>query len=384
MSRHQAGMDILRHNQDLPAAYQRELNQEFDAVYQDHKTQPRILILGGAGYIGSVLTGYLLDCGYCVRCLDLFLYGQEEVTKPFEKFPSFELIKGDFTDENTLIRALDSVTDVVILAGLVGDPITKKYPEASQAINVDGMMQLIRILKPRELNKIIFVSTCSNYGLIPGDALADEQFELKPLSLYAKAKVAVEQELLALKGKLSFSPTVLRFATAFGLSPRMRFDLTVNEFTREAFLAHELLVYDAETWRPYCHVRDLSLVIRRVLEAPRARVAFEVFNVGGEANNMTKQMIVDAIKREVPALKVKWKEHGSDPRNYRVDFKKIKERLFFEPQYQVSSGIAELLTAFRQGQFCDVESRTAFYGNYTVDYPILRKDSKGALPVCRS
>ena len=154
---------------------------------------------------------------------------------------------GDLCDPEDMQRALDGITDVILLAGLVGDPITKKYPEASQAINDVGIKNCIDQLNGLGLEHLVFVSTCSNYGLVEDDQLADEKFELKPLSLYAKSKVAIEQYIIGLNGNVDYTPTVLRFATAFGLSTRMRFDLTVSEFTRELVLGRELLVYDTNT-----------------------------------------------------------------------------------------------------------------------------------------
>lgn len=368
MSAHISKETIVDNNLILSQEYRTELVREFERAYARHIFSPKILLIGGAGYIGSVLCQHLLDCGYSVRSLDLLLYGQDDLIAPFMTQPGFEFIKGDFVVSETLNKALDGVTDVVVLAGLVGDPITKKYPEFSHAINDEGMMRLIQALKGCDLNKLIFVSTCSNYGLIPEDALASEDFELKPLSLYAKSKVAIEQEILSLKGRVRFSPVILRFATAFGLSPRMRFDLTINEFVREAFLENDLLVYDAKTWRPYCHVRDLSLVIRRALEAPVSRVNFEVFNVGGNENNLTKEMVVNEIRRFIPAMKVTYKEHGGDPRNYRVNFSKIRDRLFFEPHYRAADGISEILMALQKGAFSDHDRRKSFYGNHTIEY----------------
>src|SRR5690606_14975511 len=129
---------------------------------------------------------------------------------------------------------------------------------------------------------------------------------------------------LSLRGKVDYSPTVLRFSTAFGLAPRMRFDLTVNEFTRELYLDRELLVFDAHTWRPYCHVGDFSRLIDHVLEAPRDDVAFEVFNAGSDENNHTKQSIVDLITDRLPDRKIAYKANSSDPRNYRVSFAKLR------------------------------------------------------------
>lgn len=338
-------------------------------------SERRVLVTGAGGYIGPVVTEHLLGLGYKVRALDAFLYPTRSVLEPYSGNGKFDLVAGDHCDLPLVEKALEGVTDVIVLSGLVGDPITKKYPDASKKINDEGMRALIGLFRDRGLDRVIFVSTCSNYGLIKDSELAAEDFELKPLSLYAEAKVAMERELLGLKGKVDFHPTILRFATAFGLAPRMRFDLTVSQFARDMHLGRDMEVYDAETWRPYCHVRDFGDVIARVLAAPGETVAFEVFNAGGDVNNFTKQMIVDAILEFLPGAKVAYQEQGSDPRNYRVDFSKIRERLQFEPRYTVRDGIEELVRALDNNMFADVDERPNFYGNYEIDYPLpLRND----------
>jgi len=326
----------------------------------------KVLLIGGAGYIGSVMTDFLLAHNWHVRCFDRLIYENQVCVSFFWGHPRYEFIYGDLTIPEQLGLALEGVTDVVILAGLVGDPITKKYPKSSQMINLDGILQVIRSLNGKGLNRVIFISTCSNYGLLELDALADENFKLNPLSLYAKAKVAVEKELIALRGQVDFHASILRFATAFGLSPRMRFDLTVNEFTREMYLGRELLVYDAETWRPYCHVRDFSRVVQKVLLAPEKLISFEIFNAGGECNNFNKQAIVDEILRHFPNAPVKYKAKGSDPRNYKVNFSKIQNVLGFVPEYTVSDGIEALIGALRQNIFSRVEEQPNFYHNLEV------------------
>lgn len=328
----------------------------------------RVLIVGGAGYIGTVLSEHLLSRGHAVRSFDCLVFNHGLTVVPFLPHPNYQFVRGDLTDEAEFSAALDGVTDVILLAGLVGDPITKKYPEYAAIINDQGHDTMIRLLAGRGLNRVVFVSTCSNYGLIEGDHLADEDFELNPLSLYSKSKVRVEKRLLSLRDKIDYAPTILRFATAFGLSPRMRFDLTVSEFTRDLALGQELVVYDADTWRPYCHVRDFARLIERVLEAPRPDVAFEVFNAGGEVNNFTKQMIVDAILEAVPQGKVRYQEQGADPRNYRVDFTKVRERLHFEPAFTVGDGIAELVDAIGQGLFHTIDQPPSFHGNWDLSY----------------
>lgn len=328
----------------------------------------KILLVGGAGYIGSVLTSDLLKHGYQVRCLDLLIYGQHGSVTHYLGDPLYEFLFGDYADMATIHAALESVTDVVILGGLVGDPITAKYPREAEKINLHGIRNVINCLHGKGLNKLIFVSTCSNYGLIHENVRADENHELRPLSSYARAKVEIEHELLSLKGKTDCHPTILRFATAFGLSPRMRFDLTVSEFTREMFLNRALLVFDAHTWRPYCHVLDFATAIRRVLEAPLDRVDFEVFNTGCDLNTLTKQMIVDTILRHLPDAPVRYEADGGDPRNYRVSFTKIRETLHFEPQRTVEDGVRELISALKQRVFDGVDDQRKLFGNYQIRY----------------
>jgi nucleoside-diphosphate-sugar epimerase len=253
-------------------------------------------------------------------------------------------------DVKALEKASKGVDHVVILGGLVGDPITKSYPEASKAINEDGVRTCIDFFDNKQIGKLLMISTCSNYGLIGENELADEEFELNPLSLYAKAKVGAEKYLLAKKGNVNYSGVVLRFATAFGLSPRMRFDLSVSEFARDLFFGEELLVFDEHTWRPYCHVRDFARLIDIVLNAEDEKVAFQVFNAGGEVNNFTKKMIVDTIVSYIPEAKIKFGANGSDPRNYKVSFQKVKNTLGFEPKFK------------------DSLANKNKYGNYEINY----------------
>lgn len=321
----------------------------------------KILLVGGAGYVGGPVAAHLLAQGRAVRVLDLLVYGHQAASFGPMLHPDFDFLFGDMGDGDTLDRGLDGVTDVVILGGLVGDPITKAFPEESHRINDLAVKACIDRLAGKGLDRVIFVSTCSNYGM--SEEIADETSELKPLSLYARSKVAAEEYLLSLRGKVDYSPTVLRFSTAFGLAPRMRFDLTVNEFTRELYLDRELLVFDAHTWRPYCHVGDFSRLIDHVLEAPRNDVAFEVFNAGSDENNHTKQSIVDLITARLPDRKVAYKANSSDPRNYRVSFAKLRNVLGFECRYSVADGIDELIAAMGNHLFDDVHERPNFFGN---------------------
>jgi nucleoside-diphosphate-sugar epimerase len=326
----------------------------------------RVLLIGGSGYIGLPVADHLLALGYEVVNLDRLVYRHGSATVGLVGRDGYRFVDGDMADAKALENSLLGVTDVVVLGGLVGDPITKKFPNESAAINDAAVKSCIDSLSGRGLERVIFVSTCSNYGLIPETAKADEGFELSPLSLYAKSKVAAEQHILAKQGRVDYAPTVLRFATAFGLAPRMRFDLTVNEFARELSLDRELVVFDAHTWRPYCHVKDFARLISRVLAFPREDVAFEVFNAGGDANNHTKQSIVDLVLARLPGRRVAYRSDSGDPRNYRVDFAKVRTKLHFEPSMSVADGIGEIVDAIEAGLLDDVDERMNFYGNYAL------------------
>ena len=330
----------------------------------------RILLIGGEGYIGNVVSEHLLASGYSVISYDLLLYKNNNCVLNHTKNLNYSFVYGDLNDTEKLTNIVSKVDGVVLLAGLVGDPITKKYPEESAMINDNGVKNVINICAEQEVERFIFISTCSNYGLIQNNKKADENHPLNPLSLYAKSKVGAETYILGLKGKTKMNPAILRFATAFGMSPRMRFDLTVSEFTRELAIGNELLVFDADTWRPYCHVKDFARLIKIVLEADSEKVSYEVFNAGGEVNNATKQMIVDKILKQIPDGVVKYQEHGSDPRNYRVNFSKVQNVLGFEPKYTIDDGVEELKKLIENHVFDLVESNRDFHGNYNIEYKL--------------
>lgn len=327
----------------------------------------KILLIGGAGYVGSAITSTLLKNGHEISVLDNFVYDNQYAIQPFIGDPNYQIFKGDMGNYSDLNKSYNKHDAVIILAGLVGDPITKKFPEQSKSVNEVAIKNCIDFFDDKSINNLIFISTCSNYGLIQEDELADEEYPLSPLSLYAKAKVATEKYILEKKGKVNYSATVLRFATAFGLSPRMRFDLSVSEFTKELFSGNELLVFDEHTWRPYCHIRDFGRLIEKVLAADRKFIDFEIFNAGGEINNHTKKMIVDLILKYVEKGKVSYTDNGSDPRNYKVSFKKVKEILDFEPQFTVEDGIKELINALSIGLYSDHDENKIKYGNYNLN-----------------
>jgi nucleoside-diphosphate-sugar epimerase len=314
-----------------------------------------------------VLVRRLLEGGFAVRVLDRLIFEHGEAIAPLLEHPGFSLVYGDLRDPEAVETALEGVSDVALLAGLVGDPITKTYPELSRAVNLDGCTALIEALDGRGLERLVFTSTCSNYGLRETSEPATEESDLAPVSLYAEHKVELEKRILALADAVDYTPTVLRISTAYGLSPRMRFDLTIAEFAVTMARGEELVVYDADTWRPYCHVQDISKAVIAVLESDPAAVAGQVFNVGHSDENYTKRMVVEVVQEALGGQgRVSFQEGGVDPRNYRVNFSKIAAALGYAPDYRVPDFVRSLVEAVRLGAYSDLEGRSRFYTNHEI------------------
>jgi nucleoside-diphosphate-sugar epimerase len=323
--------------------------------------------VGGAGYVGNVLVRRLLAAGHRVRILDRLIFDHGTALAGIFEDPGLSFVRGDLRDGRALDEALEGVTDAVLLAGLVGDPVCSKYPDLARSVNGTGMRAAYDRLAAQGLDRFVFTSTCSNYGLRETTEPATEESELAPLSLYAESKVEFEQHVLGRGAETGLCPTILRIATAYGLSQRMRFDLTISEFTRTLTIGDELIVYDADTWRPYCHVDDISTAIMTVLSSPEDAVRGEVFNVGHSDENYTKRMVVDAVQEHLGGRgRVSFVEGGKDARNYRVSFERIRERLGFEPRHRVPEAIGRLIAAIEAGAFDDVPDRPTFYTNHTV------------------
>ena len=254
----------------------------------------KILVIGSQGYIGTVLSDYLLKRDYILTGVDNFIYNQKKIN--FDK-KNYKFINCDLRNEYKIYKLISKVSYVIILAGLVGDPITKKYPKLAHEINYKGIKNVIKICNKIKIKKLIFISTCSNYGITKGDKLLKENHVLKPISLYAEQKVKIEKFLL--ENKFKFPITILRFATAFGISPRMRFDLTVNEFVKDAFFKKQLEIYEPNTYRPYCHIKDFCRIINLVLKKRSTELKKEVFNCGSNNNNYSKIQIASIIKKNL-------------------------------------------------------------------------------------
>ena len=317
----------------------------------------KVLVTGGAGYIGSVLVRLLLDKGYKVRVLDNLSFGGESIVDLLND-DRFEFIKGDVRNDEDLKKAVAGVDYVAHLAAIVGDPACRKFSDEAREINLNGSKRLYEFANDSGVKKFIFASTCSNYGKMDDpDAYVHEDSKLAPISLYAETKVGTEKFLLSQPNSNTCKPTSLRFSTVYGLSPRPRFDLTVNEFTRELALGRELVIFGEQFWRPYCHVVDLSRSVIEVIEADEEKVAFDVFNVGDTDENYQKEMIVNEILKVIPDGKIKYVEKNEDPRDYRVSFEKIKDRLGFKITKRVPEGVQQVKKAVEDGFFRDPDDQ---------------------------
>lgn len=302
----------------------------------------KVLVSGGAGYIGSVLVRLLLDKGYHVRVIDKLMFGGEPIIDLLNN-DNFEFVKGDITVADDIRKALSGIDYVAHLASIVGDPACAKEPELTRKTNLEGSKLFYTISEEFGVKRFVFSSTCSNYGKMDDpNSYVKEDSKLAPVSLYAETKVAVEQFLLNQPKTNTCKPTSLRFSTVYGLSQRPRFDLTVNEFTKELALGRELVVFGEQFWRPYCHVVDLARSVITVLESDEDKVAFDVFNVGNTEENYTKQMLVDNMVKMMPEAKVKYVQKNEDPRDYRVNFDKINNKLGFEITKRVPEGIKQI------------------------------------------
>lgn len=311
----------------------------------------RILVTGAAGYVGGTLIRRLLaDPDTEVVGVDLceMDHGAEGVREIIDH-PRLTLVREDVRNTAALAQLLPGTDAVVHLAAIVGDPAGRRDPDKTRAINIDASVNLIDASRDAGVGHFVFVSTCSNYGVSDTDNLVTEDGDLNPVSLYAETKVAVEKRLMDEK---TLPWTVCRFATVYGVGPRMRFDLTVNEFAIDALNEGVLEIYGEQFWRPYVHVEDAARGVEMVLAQPD-KSAFRVFNVGNSDENYTKRMMYELLKERLPSLEAKWVQIDEDPRSYKVSFQRIKDELGYETTWTVPSGMDQILEHARLGAFPD-------------------------------
>lgn len=315
-----------------------------------------VLVVGGAGYIGSIVVRTLVKRGFHVRVLDSLVYGASAIEEVLDH-PRLEFIRGDCRNIQDVVGAMRGAGAVIHLAAIVGDPACDQDHKTAQEINYAATRMMIEIAKGEGVQRFIFASSCSVYGA--SEQVMDENSQTQPISLYADTKVDSEQALLA-AATAGFHPTILRFATIFGLSPRPRFDLVVNLLTAKALKEQVITIYNGEQWRPFLHVADAAAAIVRVLEAPVALVGRQIYNVGDSRLNYTLTNVAEKLVKFFPNTRVEHIEN-EDRRSYRVSFQKIKGHLGFSCSKSLEDGIYEIKAAFESGRISDYSA--ALYSN---------------------
>ena len=311
-------------------------------------TKIQILITGGFGYVGSKLCNFLSQRNYEISIIDNLLHKNYN-KKIINKNVKFYNI--DINNHNKLIDHFkkNQYEVVIHLAAIVGDPASKKFPKLTNITNLVSSKKLFNLCVRDKIKKFVFFSTCSNYGLSTSKNLLTENSQLKPLSIYAKTKVKFEKYLLKNKNKIS--KIILRISTLYGVSPRMRYDLTINEFTKFLFLKKKLTVFDKKTWRPYIHLEDLSYIVNFFIKK-KLKLKPYVFNTGINGANYTKEDICNEILKQLPSRSkfISYIEKSSfDKRNYKVDFSKIS-KFKIKKNYNLKIGINEIINDLRRNK----------------------------------
>ena len=308
-----------------------------------------VLVVGGAGYIGSVLTRQLLDAGYRVRVLDLEMFGIDSVSEILHH-PRLEVMRGDFRNVEDVVRALRGMDAVVHLAAIVGDPACALDKNTTIAVNYAAAKMMAQLARANGISRFVFASTCSVYGA--SDDIRDEFSDLNPVSLYATTKIDAERALIEATDDF-FQPTILRFATAYGWSHRPRFDLVANLFSAQAVTDGRIRIFNGEQWRPFVHTRDIARACVMTLEAPLAAVGGEIFNVGDDSQNYTLRQLGEIVGNAHPGTVVEEITNEEDPRNYRVNFDKIRDILGYRASVTLEDGIQEMVDAVLSGEVAD-------------------------------
>ncbi len=302
----------------------------------------KILITGGLGFAGVPLTKYLLSEGHSVSVIDKLLFNNQQ--KKTIKSKNFKYFNIDIlnTKKLNLFFKKNKFDTIIHLAAIVGDPACRVNEKLSLKTNLYASKNLFNISKKNSIKNFIFFSTCSNYGLSKKNKLLTEKDKLKPLSLYARTKVEFEKFLL--KDKSEIKKIILRISTLYGVSERMRFDLTINEFTKKVFYNEIFDIYHADTWRPYLNLKDLNLIVGKIIKSKKLKKNSSVFNVGFSDENFTKRQIINEIKKFLPKNNnYEYVEKDFfDKRNYKVNFSKIK---YFNitKKINIKKGIKEII-----------------------------------------
>lgn len=345
--------------QDVLSVDDLAATQSKDAVKGSLDREKKVLVVGGAGYLGSMLTRKLLGRGYRVRVLDSFIYGRKSL-EDLAGNERCEVVEGDLRNIPTCVNALEGVNAVILLAAIVGDPASKVRPTETIETNVLAAQALATAAKLQQISKFVYASTCSVYGV--GADLLDEEAALNPVSLYARTKIASEEIILKM-GDAYFAPTILRMGTLYGYSHRMRFDLVVNTMSMKSFTDKKILVFGGKQWRPLLHVEDAAEVYMRCVEADTKKVGNQIFNVGSDEQNYQIEEIAERVSTALGGIPIHRDDSTLDARDYRVSFAKVRETLGFTPQASVEGAASTIFGRLEDGTVKNPAQRI-YYNHY--------------------
>ncbi len=310
-------------------------------------TNKRLLITGGAGYVGSIITRKLLYNGYNVRMLEKFTFGLDSI-KDIINHPNLEIIIGNLLEKEDVDKSLEGDLDGIIhLAAIVGDPACAVRGDLAVETNFIGTMRLARQAKEKGIKDFVFASTCSVYGSSESKIL-NESSELNPVSLYAETKIDAENGLLGL-ANTDFKPVLLRFGTLYGISPRMRFDLVVNSLTRKLHMEGKCIIFGGDQWRPFVHVLDIGNALEKIIISLESKDLDNIYNVGSTKENYQMRDVGRIFEQEFPDKNIEYVEEVRDKRSYHVDFSKMEKELGFTSTKTVKDGIIEIKKALMDG-----------------------------------
>ena len=307
----------------------------------------KILLTGGAGYIGNIMSRYLLHRGFDVVVLDRLFFGVDPIKELLDN-KRYTIIHDDIRwFDPSILRNVDVVVD---MAAIANDPSGELNPKLTMEINYKGRVRVANLAKKYRVNRYIYFSTCSVYGYQEG--IVNEASPINPLTTYAKAAALGEKEVLPLASK-DFVVTVVRPATVYGYSPRLRLDLVVNTMTYTLFREGKVKVFGGSQYRPLVHVKDVARAIETIIESDPEKVNGEIFNLGSNEQNYRIVDLAKEVCRAVnkhPSECIEIRPQDVDTRSYRVDFTKIKTKLGFTPKYNVTNGVKEIWKALEDGK----------------------------------
>jgi nucleoside-diphosphate-sugar epimerase len=331
--------------------------------FKEHKKNklPKILIVGGAGFIGTALALKLLEKNYNITILDKLIYDKKIIKKNFKNKKNFNFILGDVCDLNTQIKAIKEIDVVVYLSEIVGDPACSAKPEDALKTNYLSVLSFAHLCSHLAIDKFIYTSSCSVYGLDEDNKLLSEKSNLNPVSHYARIKIMSEKALLSSSNNY-FKPTIIRLGTVFGPSKRMRFDLVVNTMSKFAYFNKKIEVHGGNQWRPNIHVEDVADGIISIIKSKKKNVENQIFNLSNDKLNLQIIDIAKKVKNTFKNANLNVIKTSTDPRNYKVTSKKLKNKTGFVAKKSIESALKEIKNMFRFKKIKNPENK--IYNNF--------------------